>query len=68
MTVYKINQLTNYFKSYVTPKFQPKDLILVCEHIYLVLEIKQESLFICLDEHQEIIKFIPTNFYKYEVI
>ena len=68
MTIYRGSQLTHDFKSWVTPKFQPGDLIQVWEHIYLVLEIKQERLFLCLNEHQNIIPFIPTNFYKYEII
>lgn len=64
---YKIPSLPK-FKQGDIIIFEPRDLILVWEHVYLVLEIKQESLFVCLNEHQNIIPFIPTNFYKYEII
>jgi hypothetical protein len=67
MTVYN-SELSYDYKPWLTPEFKLGDLIKDCDHLYLVVKIKQESLFLCLDENNILVWFIPSSYCKYEIL
>lgn len=69
MTLYRAEWVFFHdYKPWLTPEFKLGDLIQDCDHLYLVVKIKQESLFLCLDENNILVWFVPSSYCKYEII
>lgn len=68
MTVYKSKLTHNYKPWLITPEFKLGDLIKYGDHLYLIVKIKQESLFLCLNENNILVWFIPSSYCKYEIL